>query len=51
MAAGNSKDEALVEGISEIIERYVHRLVIQNRLSLPDIPESYIKKYPKLYST
>lgn len=51
MAAGNTKEEALVEAISEIIERYVHRLVIHERLSLPDIPESYIKKFPKLHST
>lgn len=49
MAAGNSKEEALVEAISEIIERYVHKKVIQERISLPDIPESYLKKFPKIY--
>ena len=45
MSAGNTKEEALVEGISELIERYVQQEVILKNLRLPDFPTSYIKNY------
>lgn len=50
MCAGNTSEEALVQGLSEIIERYVMKIVVSERISLPDIPEEYLKKYPDLYS-
>lgn len=48
MCAGNSTEEALIEGISEILERYVSMQIIYNKVSLPEIPETYIKNFPKV---
>lgn len=48
MCAGNSPEEALIEGISEILERYVAFQILKQRLVLPQIPESYISNYPKV---
>lgn len=49
MSAGNSFEEAMVQGLSEIVERYVQRKIIKEKISLPDIPAWYIKKYPEIY--
>ena len=49
MSAGNSFEEAMVQGLSEIIERYVQKKIIKEKISLPDIPMSYIEKYPEIY--
>lgn len=49
MCAGNSDEEALIQGLSEIIERYVQKQLLLNNYSLPDIPEYYIKRYPEIY--
>lgn len=49
MCAGNSTEEALVQGLSEIIERYVQKQVCFEKSSLPDIPEEYIKKFPYIH--
>lgn len=48
MCAGNSREEALVQGISEIYERYVNKYILLNKITPPTIPKSYIKKYPKI---
>ena len=39
MCAGNNPKEAIIQGLSEIVERYVLRLIYQNNLSLPSIPK------------
>lgn len=49
MCAGNTPEEALVQGLSEVFERKVQRHLIMDRLSLPDVPESYIAKFPDIY--
>lgn len=49
MCAGNTTEEALVQGLSEIVERYVQKQIIMNQIALPDIEESFIKKYPYVY--
>lgn len=49
MCAGNSREEALVQGISEIVERYVQEKCFTQHLSFPDFPEDVIKKYPYIY--
>lgn len=46
MCAGNTPEEALVQGISEIIERYVQRRVMREHIILPNIADSYIKQNP-----
>ena len=48
MCAGNSKEEALIEGLSEIFERYAGIEIFKRKLTLPEIPESYIDKFPKV---
>ncbi len=48
MCAGNSQEEALIEGISEILERYVSMQIIYQKLALPEIPDYYIGKFPKV---
>lgn len=48
MAAGNTMEEALVEGISEIFERYVQEHVINDGISLPEIPMRELEKFPHI---
>lgn len=43
MCAGNTPKEALIQGLSEVFERYVIRLIYKNNLSLPSIPKEYFK--------
>lgn len=49
MCAGNTQEEALSQGISELFERYVQRKVIREKIALPDIPEDYIRKFPHVH--
>ncbi len=48
MCAGNSPEEAMVQGLSEIIERYVQKLAIKNKLCFPDVPNEVIANYPSI---
>ncbi len=50
MAAGNSKTECYSQALSEIVERYVKNRVIARGVSLPNVPTSVLKKYPKIHS-
>lgn len=50
MCAGNTPEEALVQGLSEIVERVVQRKICTEKPSLPDVPEDYIKKFPYVYN-
>lgn len=44
MAAGNTLEEALVQGLSEVCERYALKKIIEEELLLKEIPkESYLK--------
>jgi|GEM_PF-476655 len=47
--AGNTPEEALVQGISEIMERHVHQQIFDKKFSPPTIPNEYIQQYPTLY--
>ncbi len=47
-AAGNTLEEAIVQGLSEICERYALREVFQKKLSLPDIPKEMYIKYDNI---
>lgn len=49
MCAGNTPEEALVQGISEIFERHVSMKLLRERLALPLIPDRYLMKYERLY--
>ncbi|RKS86835.1 ribosomal protein S12 methylthiotransferase accessory factor [Orbus hercynius] len=46
MSAGNSQNEARVQGLSEVFERYVKNRIISEAISLPAIPDSILQRYP-----
>ncbi|MDD4565933.1 MAG: YcaO-like family protein [Eubacteriales bacterium] len=46
MAAGNTLEEALVQGYSEIFERIAQREIIAKQLTPPRIPEEVINRFP-----
>lgn len=48
MAAGNSVNEARVQALSEVYERYVKNKVISQGISLPDIPQSVLERFPHI---
>ena len=50
MCAGNTSEEALVQGISEIIERHVNLMIIKKKIVPPTIPIEYISKFPRIYN-
>lgn len=47
MCAGNTYEEAMVQGISELCERYVNKVIIQQRITPPEINIEYIKEHCK----
>ena len=50
MSAGNTPEEAISQGISELLERYTLKQICLNELTPPTIPEDYLKKNaPKQY--
>ena len=46
MSAGNTLAEAQVQCLSEIFERAVKRDILEGELSLPDVPQAVLAKYP-----
>ncbi|TCV98141.1 30S ribosomal protein S12 methylthiotransferase accessory factor YcaO [Biostraticola tofi] len=46
MSAGNTANEARVQGLSEVFERYVKNRIIAESLSLPLIPQTVMDRYP-----
>ncbi|WP_159564579.1 30S ribosomal protein S12 methylthiotransferase accessory factor YcaO [Budvicia diplopodorum] len=48
MSAGNNKNEARVQALSEIFERFVKNRIIAEAISLPAIPAEVIKRYPQV---
>lgn len=46
MSAGNSPNEARVQALSEIFERYVKNRIIAEAISLPEIPPAVLARYP-----
>lgn len=48
MSAGNTKEEALVQGLSEIIERRVTCEILENKTSLPDITLHVKNSFPTI---
>ncbi|HYF83890.1 MAG TPA: YcaO-like family protein [Clostridia bacterium] len=49
MCSGNTPEEALVQGLSEVFERHVNLKIIKERIMLPIIPDWYLMKYERLY--
>jgi len=48
MSAGNTIPEARVQCLSEIFERAIKNKIISEGLTLPDVPETILEKYPKI---
>jgi len=48
MSAGNSQNEARVQGLSEVFERYVKNKIIAEGICLPDVPEQVLNRYPDI---
>lgn len=48
MSAGNNMNEARVQALSEIFERFVKNRIIAEAISLPEIPAEVIKRYPQV---
>ncbi len=46
MSAGNTLVEAQVQCLSEIFERAVKREILEGEISLPDVPQEVLAKYP-----
>ena len=48
LAAGNTFEEAIVQGLSEICERYAIKEVLTNKYSLPNIPKELYENYKNI---
>lgn len=48
MCAGNTPQEAIVQGLSEILERYVNFRIIDEDITPPTIPDEILCQYPIL---
>ncbi len=48
MSAGNTFEEALVQGISEICERYSMKKILSENISIPNINPSYYMEYANI---
>jgi ribosomal protein S12 methylthiotransferase accessory factor len=44
LASGNTFEEAICQGLSEILERYAQEKILVNDLTPPQVPKSYINK-------
>ncbi len=48
MSAGNTKNEARVQSLSEIFERYIKNKIIAEGICLPEVPESVLQRFPQI---
>lgn len=48
MCAGNTPEEAIVQGISEVLERNANQRIVREKLVPPTIPREYIARFPRL---
>ncbi|OOF56920.1 30S ribosomal protein S12 methylthiotransferase accessory factor YcaO [Rodentibacter myodis] len=51
MSAGNTKFEARVQGLSEVFERYVKNKIIAEAISLPEIPQEVMARFPSIQAS
>ncbi len=50
MAAGNTLEEAIVQGLSEIFERYATMQILSRGLTPPEIPREFIaERFPRIH--
>lgn len=49
MSAGNTRDEALVQGLSEIFERAIKQRILREAVTLPEVPDSLLaERFPHI---
>lgn len=48
MSAGNTRNEARVQGLSEVFERHIKNRIIAESISLPKIPGAVLARYPSV---
>ena len=48
MSAGNTKNEARVQSLSEIFERYIKNKIIAEGICLPEVPASVLNRFPQI---
>lgn len=48
MSAGNTQEEARVQALCEVFERFVKFKIISEGITLPDIPDEVLKRYPDI---
>ena len=48
-AAGNTIEEAIVQGLSEVVERHVQSQINLRGLTPPDVPEEVLRRFPTAY--
>lgn len=48
MSSGNTANEARVQGLSEVFERFVKNRIIAESISLPAIPTDVMARYPNV---
>lgn len=51
LCAGNSMEEAVVQGFSEIVERYNRMFFISGKAVPPTVPEDYLRQFPTAWET
>ena len=48
MSAGNTKNEARVQALSEVFERYVKNKIISEGTCLPEVPREVLNRFPAI---
>ncbi len=48
MSAGNTANEARVQSLSEVFERYIKNKIIAEGICLPEVPQDVINRFPKI---
>lgn len=48
MSAGNTQNEARVQSLSEVFERYVKNKIIAEGICLPEVPLEVLERYPTI---
>ncbi len=51
MSAGNTANEARVQALSEVFERYVKNRIIAQGICLPEVPDQVINRFPGIVAS
>ena len=48
MSAGNTKNEARVQSLSEVFERFIKNKIIAEGICLPEVPDEVLQRFPQV---